>query len=269
MCIANQSDSIDEELVCIDSLLHHLKENLGYLDVLVEREQNDPPDFWVTVSGQKFAAEVTSIVNDQAYIGLCENLESAVFDASKSNNYLNGKYALIFARRPDIAKRGSKRWKTVVSTATEFVATTQHLSSSDEHLIHEDDDGKLSIKKISNIGATIGRFGPMIFKWEGEAEAELLYLIQEAILKKRSSLQKGKVQNQCSGIILLFYDAYGFCDISDVHRLLQESSGYEWFHSVFWAASFTDRPNNLSPDTPGRVGAFLHSKNPEWCRSKR
>ena len=75
MCIANQSDSIDEELVCIDSLLHHLKENLGYLDVLVEREQNDPPDFWVTVSGQKFAAEVTSIVNDQAYIGLCENLD--------------------------------------------------------------------------------------------------------------------------------------------------------------------------------------------------
>jgi hypothetical protein len=267
MCTGKQPDSIDEELVCIDSLRHHLKEDLGCQDVLIERELNDPPDFWVTVSGGKFAAEVTSIVSDQAYIGLCENLESAVLDATKCNSSLRGKYALIFERRPEIPKRGSKKWRKLVTKASECIGTTQHLSSTDASLIHEDDDGQLSIQKVSDIGATIGRVGPVIFKWEGEAETELLHLIQEAIHKKRASLQKKEVQNQCSGIILLFYDAYGFCDISDAHRVLRESNGYEWFHSVFWAASFTDRPNHLCPNNPGRVGVFLHSKNSEWCKN--
>ena len=90
------SDRIDEELVCIESLVHYLKENQGYQEIHIQREFNDPPDFWLTISGEKFAAEVTSIVTDYSYDALCHKLGDAIRRDCELNNYLKGKFLCFF-----------------------------------------------------------------------------------------------------------------------------------------------------------------------------
>ena len=56
----DRSKRIDEELVSIESLAYFLKENRACREINIQREVDDPPDFWITISGEKFGAEVTS-----------------------------------------------------------------------------------------------------------------------------------------------------------------------------------------------------------------
>ena len=65
-------------------------------------------------------------------------------------------------------------------------------------------------------------------------------------------------------VLLLFYDAFGYASREDVVAAFQEVHGYNWFHSIFWAASFSDRENASYPAEPGREGFFLFSHKSEW-----
>lgn len=58
---------IDEEWVSADCLAHYLRNVCRCNDVQVQKAKDDPPDFWITVDGHTFAAEVTSIVTDAGY----------------------------------------------------------------------------------------------------------------------------------------------------------------------------------------------------------
>jgi hypothetical protein len=100
-------------------------------------------------------------------------------------------------------------------------------------------------------------------------------LIQNAVSSKRSKLEKNGVPQQCGDIILVLYDAYGYGDTEDAQIALRNVSGYDWFHSIFWAAApFLDptagtpqvRPNELYPQEPGRVGSFLYTIEDRWKR---
>ena len=110
-------------------------------------------------------------------------------------------------------------------------------------------------------GATGGSLGS---KWEGEARAELTELIDDAVRVKRSKLEAKGVSQRCQGSILLLYDAYGYGETEDAKVALQNVPDYGWFHSIFWAASFSDRPNALYPEEPGRTGSFLYTKEDRW-----
>jgi hypothetical protein len=70
-------NKIDEERVCIDSLVQHL---LALNEILIdtEREPEDPPDFWLSLGSRRFAVEITSIVADQGYAALCSALHSTI-----------------------------------------------------------------------------------------------------------------------------------------------------------------------------------------------
>ncbi|MGA2275020.1 MAG: hypothetical protein ABSH00_15805 [Bryobacteraceae bacterium] len=122
-----------------------------------------------------------------------------------------------------------------------------------------------TVKGIDNArrkGSTHGFLGA---KWEGEAQDELTALMQHAVSCKRSKLEQKGVPEQCRDIILLLYDAYGYGDAGDAGKALLRVRGYDWFHSVFWAESFTDRHNELYPHEPGRTGRFLCTKEGQWA----
>jgi hypothetical protein len=182
----SQANKVDHECVSVDSLVQYLKQRCGHQNIQVQREQDDPPDFWLSIDGNRFAVEETSIATEATVKGIA-----------------------------------------------------------------------IARKK----GSTFGRIGS---KWEGEAQDEVAELIQGAVSSKRSKLEKKGVPQQCRDIILLLYDAYGYGDAEDAKIALRNVHGYDWFHSVFWAASFTDRPNQLYPDQPGRVGFFLYTKEDGW-----
>lgn len=183
--LMSQANRIDHEKVSIDSLVYHLNQRCGGKNIQFRREEDDPPDFWLSIDGSTFAVEETSIADEATVRGRAS--------ARKQG------------RRPDVAS-----------------------------------------------------------KWEGEVHGELVGLIQDSVSGKRLKLEKKGVPQQCQDIILLLYDAYGYAEGEDAKIALRGVPGYDWFHSIFWAGSFTDRTNELYPEEPGRIGLFLYTKEDRW-----
>lgn len=260
----NKKNRIDEELVCVDSLAHNLKHLHGCSDVKVHQETNDPPDFWIDVDGLRYAAEVTSIVKDQAYHATCTSLKDMAKKNATDEKVLFGTYCLNIIRHPDLPRRNSKEWVALVSKVLSFIRNTASDKSTEKFSLLNDQQGHLSIQKISADGATVGLIGAPEAKWEGEVHNELQELMQEAITMKRKKLEKKGVPNNCPRIFLVLYDAYGYASAEDAQKTLLCTDGHDWFHSVFWATSFTDRDNILYPGNPGREGMFLYSKINKW-----
>jgi hypothetical protein len=254
---------INEEHVCIDSLVHSLRHH-GCCNVRVYPEKNDPPDFWIDIDGLQYAVEITSIVKDQAYHATCFSLKDMVKKKADEEKMLNGKYCLEVIGHPDLPRRNTKESLALVSNILSFIENTVTDKTTELFKIILDQQGHLGIRKISAEGATIGLFFTSEPKWEGEVQNELQELIQEAVTSKRKKLEKKKISDSCPRIFLVLYDAYGYGSEKDAQKALYCTDGYKWFHSVFWAKSFTDRKNKLYTDSPGREGLFLYSKNDRW-----
>jgi hypothetical protein len=244
--------------------VQRLKEIDPHQEVVVHREPNDPPDFWITIGGTEYAAEVTSIVTDERYADQCKKLVQSIQTGLEVESGIEGTYALVVMRRPEIPRRGTTRWHRLVSLGIATIQSWSNSPSGTEVRLLEDETGYLSLAKCSDGGRAIGLLRSPTLRWEGEARDELSQLFQRAIDSKRTKIEKKGVLDRCPDILLIFYDAYGYGDVEDAQIALEAVQGYAWFHSIFWAASFSDRQNILCPDVPGRGGTFLHSKNGTW-----
>jgi hypothetical protein len=91
---------IDEERVSVDALKHVLCTRCGCKDVHIDPVEHDPPDFTVTIDGDVFPTEVTTIVSRQNYHAQCKELAKAIHDRAASLGVLSGKYAVIVLRLP-------------------------------------------------------------------------------------------------------------------------------------------------------------------------
>jgi hypothetical protein len=256
---------IDEELVSVDSLRHVICRLSSSVIVDFHREEDDPPDFTVTINGQRFPAEVTSIVSDQQYHAYCSELGRQVRAHAISHGALSGTYVIRISRKPSLPRRKSQKFRDFCDAAIGYIAATSERTASPETLLSTDVGGKIFMVKISGKGATVG------VVWSGavwrthQVREQLTPLLQTAVDSKRQKLSKVGIQGK--NALLLLYDAYGCAEPNDAIAALEQVSGYDWFHSVFWAASFTDRPNLSAPGEPGREGIFLYSVDPAWHRA--
>jgi hypothetical protein len=257
------SGRIDEEHVCLDSFIQHLREIDGRQEITYCDEPNDPPDFWVTIAGVSYAVEVTSVVTDYGYDALCKKLLETIRSESEVTG-IKGKYALKIMRRPDVPRRETAQWRTLVSIATTKIREMSNSPCEAESCLLKDANGYLTIRKCSDQGGTIGLLRMPAMKWEGEILGELSQLFKKAIETKRERLENKGILDLTSNIILLFYDAYGYGDIEGAQKAFLNVQSYEWLHSIFLAPSFSNIPNKLYPDTPGRKGVFLYSRNGKW-----
>lgn len=255
------SDRINEEQVCIDSFVQHLRE-IDRMQEITVRDGSEPPDFWVTIEGVKYAVEVTSIVTDYNYNALCEKLVKAIRSKFETNSDINGKYALEIVRRPVISKRGTYQWNKLVSDAAAIIRDESNSPLGKEYCLLKDANGYVAMQRLSQQGSVIGLCRIMPAKRSIEVEEELLQLIQELIKAKQGRLKK--VLSEGSEVILLLYDAYGYAEIEDMQKAFQNVREYEWLNSIFVATSFSDITNSLYPGSPGRRGVFLYSKNEKW-----
>ncbi len=266
MSSANPADKadrrIDEELVSVDALKHVLCTRCGCKEVHPHRESCDPPDFNVTIDGEPFPTEVTSIVSCQQYHAQCKEFADAIRDRANSRGVLSGKYAFIVSRLPLIPKPTTKDGRQLLEAAVAYVEATRQLTDSAELQLVKDVAGKISIAKVSANGSAIGVLWTPPAMWEGEIQSQLSKLIQQAVDVKQRKLQDAGISS--GRALLLLYDAYGYGEPKDAAAAMQQVNGYDWFHSIFWAASFSDRKNTTYPDEPGRDGLFLFSTNPAW-----
>lgn len=264
---STKTKKIDEELVCAESILHTLKKMFAVQQINIVREENDPPDFWLTVEDRKFAVEVTSIVKDEQYLARSRDFEDAVRQKARLNKEINGTYIIYIQEPTTIPKKNSKEWNKLLEKAVSLI----HEKRDDgaKYSLYNDGRKSLTIQKTDPNGSNVGVLISTGVKSEGEVQQELSILMQASIEKKRENLIKQGVASECTDIIIAFYDAYGYGDIQDAQKALQEVRGFEWFHSVFWAASFSDRTNELWVTNPGRKGCFLHSREKSWMKTKQ
>ena len=260
----NANRRIDEELVSVDPLKHVLRTRCGCKEVYLHPEQHDPPDFTVTIDGEPFPTEVTSIVSRQQYHAQCEEFAKAIRDRADSLGILSGKYAFIVSRFPCIPKPTSNNGRQLLDAAVAYVDVTRQQAVSLEVQLAQDGSGKISIKKMSASDSSVGILWSAPAMWEGDIRNQLATLIQRAVDDKRRKLQDAGIGFQRA--LLLLYDAFGYAEPQDAVAAMQQVNGYDWFHSIFWAASFFDRKNTTYPEEPGRDGFFLFSNNPSWNR---
>lgn len=253
---------IDEELVCVDALMQVLYTYCSCKDVRSHREQQDPPDFTVMVDGEQFPTEVTSIVSHQQYHAHCDELAEAIRDKAISKGVLAGTYALIVSRLPTVPKQASRSGRKLLDDAVAYIEATEKETVSSELDLATAENGRINIAKVSEDGAEVGVLWAPSAMWKVEAQSQLSELIQEAIDKKRYKLKNIGISS--GKALLLLYDAYGYGEPKDAVEAMQQVKGFDWFHSIFWAASFSDRKNMTYPEEPGRGGLFLFSQNPDW-----
>ncbi len=254
----------DAELVCADCLTHYLKDKGGCNSILIKRNKDDPPDFWFTIDGEKFAVEITSIVKDQGYLANINKLTENIQQSAQDNNVLSGKYVLIIFRKPNIPRKNTPEWNNLVNKTTSFIKATKNIGSTDKTELFKDFNGYIAIAKADQHSNTVVCMFTTQFQWEGDTQTELTQLMQKAVDEKQKKLEEKGVPSNCPQNILMFYDAYGYGDIEDAQTALLKVEGYRWFHSVFWVSSFTNRQNELYPNEPGRTGIFLYSTNLTW-----
>lgn len=257
------TSKIDEEQVCIDSLYQHfLRKNIS---ARVRKEPDDPPDYWIKVAGVEYAVEITSVVNDFGYKAECIRLHKVIQTELDKIDEFAGTYVLSVDDRPELPKKNSNEWHNLLAEASSWIRNTRHFAPGTRVSLISDSTGRLELEKLLEDGRKIGLGGPMVCKWEVETEEELASLFRKIVQAKRTKIEKKGIPSRCPGIILALYDAYGMASGDLARETLMQAEGYDWFHSIFWSASFSDgRKNALFPEMPGRAECFLFTKNDEW-----
>lgn len=253
---------IDEEKVSVDALKYVLLKHCDCREVYIHPERHDPPDFTVTVDGESFPTEVTSIVSSQPYDAQCDDFAKAIRDRADSLGILFGKFAFIITGFPRIPKPTSKNGQKLLDMAVSYIDTTRQKTDSPELQLAQDNMSKISIAKLATNGSTVGIIRNAPWLWEGDVQNQVKTMIQKSVDDKKRKLQDAGIGPHKA--LLVLYDAFVYADPIDAFNVMQQVSGYEWFHSIFWAAAFSDRENVTYPNEPGRAGFFLFSINPIW-----
>lgn len=252
---------IDEELVCVDSLQHVLRTRCNCNHVEISREQDDPPDFTVTIDGDRFPTEVTSVVWGLQYRDRYMRFAHAIREGANSLGILSGKYAFSVLAAPEIPKPTSPDGRRLVAEAIMYIDRTKAHARCAELQLQGGRSGRITIGKLSPNGLAVELCRAPAM-WEGEVLHELALRIQHSIDDKTRKLSKAGFGP--GEVFLLLYDAFNLAEVKDVAAALRRVSGFDWFHSVFWAASFADRMNEIYPAEPGRNGLFLFSRESTW-----
>lgn len=255
---------IDEEAVSVDALRYVLCTRCGCTDVAIARETNDPPDFTVTIDGEHFPAEVTSIVSGEQPRARYDDLARAIASHASTHGGVSGAYALAVSTFPKIPRPASSEARSLLEAALRYLNATRDCLTAPAYRLLEDDAGKIDIWKVSASGSTIDVIWSAPAMWAGEVQSQLAMLIQQAVHEKHGKLQRVGVDPKQT--LLLLYDAFVYASPKDALAALLQVTGHDAFHSVFWAASFSDRENTTYPEEPGRDGVFLFSRNPRWSR---
>jgi hypothetical protein len=253
---------IDEEAVSVDALRYVLCTRCACAGVAIIREPKDPPDFTVTIDGEHFPAEVTSIVSGEQSRALYENLARAITSRASTCGGVAGAYALVVSDFPRIPRPSSTEARPLVEEALTYLSVTRGYPTAPAHRLLEDDAGEVDIQKVSARGSTIGVVWSGRAMYADEVQRQLATLIQQALDEKHGKLQRAGVDPKQT--LLLLYDAFAYASPEDASAALRQVRGHDAFHSVFWAASFSGRENTTYREEPGRDGLFLFSRNPRW-----
>ena len=173
----------------------------------------DPPDYFLTLDGTRFAVEVTAMMEKmtiagkpRSTVGISASLFKFVHEVendARDSGILRGAYVLSV----DVLDELGTRWADLKRSVLDYVNRTRDLESAPEKVLLENRPESWWIAKFGShknyIGGLVGGGG----KWEGEANQDIHDLLAEAVATKSKKLSLVP-----EPAILLLLDAYHFAD---------------------------------------------------------
>ena len=217
------------------------------------RQQDEPPDYYLSLDGIEYAVEVTSLMETLPvgtlllpYVAVTRSLWDfidQVEETAKREGYLHGAYAVGFLGPIEYFSMVKDQIRAALLN---YIETTQGLESAPERVVFGYGGQRCSIQKIHNAGTKIVKAGPTNFKWEGEAAIQICSLLEERLADKCR-----KLRNISAPKILLLYDSYHFADKQMFKDCVTKLSDLASFHTVFVVRGSTN-------------SFILHTLNSDW-----
>jgi hypothetical protein len=243
-----------QEEFCKSEFHMFLKSSID-LSSITWSDGDEPPDYYVDLSGREFAVEVTTLMEnfqvDARSLSRIEiitslwNMVDAVQEEAEAQNILRGTYTVSFSRPIENFGRHRLRIKREI---LEYVRSTQYLENAPEIEYLVDEIRMVSIHKNHDKSNKIVPLGPANAKWKSQAREEICQLINKCLSDKVH-----KLRNISLPKILLLRDAYHFADQEMHVDCTPQLALLPNFHTVFVIRNNED-------------GFVLHSEEANWLR---
>ncbi len=233
------------EKICKKGFTKFLLQTVNINDIKWEPVVDDPPDYYLTLFGQKrFAVEVTESkiyceplmdkekVREREYRNYHTRYIKEIELEAKEKGILRGAYFIEF--KYPVFKRSNYRkfLGKLKNKYFEYLKMTLDLDSADKLEITHRDTWISSISKVYNKKDIIYPMLGMRLAWVDSPENKQLVrnFLQEAINDKKIKLEKKTVKEPK---ILLLYDSYLLDEISTYSFEDKALKNMDYFHTIF------------------------------------
>jgi hypothetical protein len=233
--------SIEE--LCKSSFDEYLKsilsnQTFSWVEV---RPDDEPPDFYLIINNNRFAIEVTTlmeniqvgplVLSQQKIIQTLWRFIRDVESLAKSRELLHGAYTVTFTHAINNFKIVREK---IQENILAYLSATYNLTEAKVEDIYRASGREIvRISKSHNNKNVIYPVGPIVTKWESEASVDIFTILEERITTKAE-----KLKNRIEPKILLLYDAYGFASPDMYYDCVSKLSAIGSFVMVFIISGF-------------------------------
>jgi len=226
-----------EEEYCKETFDIYLKSNFQGVATAWEdvEQKNEPPDYYLSISGDRYAVEVTILMSHlkaegvnqpiAAIYALYAKLKTLITDAATKLGVLDGAYLISINKLiPDLRKK----LPSIKKEALNYIIKNHGKVSAEKCTIYTKNEFLIKIKKIHNTKSYIAVNGSTLVRWQGEAEKELVEILKDAIETKKQKLRKISEKK-----LLLLYDGYHFAEKQQFILCVDRIDASDEFDAIF------------------------------------
>ncbi len=204
-------------------------------------ESNEPPDYWLTYHGKRYAVEVTSSkfyidtlldegkVEEKTFLKSYGYYVKDIEKKAKAKGILKGAYRVHFPKPLSDTNDGQYK-RNLLPKILQYIKTTSELDETDYKGLLLGDVVVCKIRKIHGKKDVVyPSWGARwIFLNAPENDEQILQLLQYAVVEK---VRKMKSVNEPK--ILLYYDTYCTSMLENYLIIASKLKNVEAFHSVY------------------------------------
>lgn len=196
-------------------------------------QQFEPPDYYLTIEGNRYAVEVTGItdkidLNGETYESLCvsnslHRFVDEIEKEAKSKGILAGTYVIGLSPLSDFrVRREEIRLKLL-----EYIEITQNMRKAKSEKVVDNGFERINIEKLDISENTIEPVMSYTPKWKGESIEELRYALNHSL-----NIKSQKLSKIYDPIILIFLDSFIYLDVPDWENIIEQLEISSKFHTI-------------------------------------
>jgi hypothetical protein len=253
----------NDEEACRSAFDRFLLERFAPGSIQWEEVELDPPDFYLYIEGQRFAVEVTQVmenlqldprsVSSRGATAFLRELVEKVEDSVREKGSLKSGYVIECSEPLDNYIYLKHKREVLVDRLVKYIQVTQATDSASREVVFQRNTCWIAITKIRSAPTGIRLLETGVKLADG-IPTELCNLVERRVVEKTEKLSDIVLPK-----ILLLYDAYGYHSYgfgdSEMREtcVLRLKPELENFHTVFWLRGEDN-------------GLVLYSKDETWSR---